>query len=208
MAMMPEHAASPHLHSHTLSQGGHVFTFGDKLKAVYIVRTGSVKSILTSGAGDEQVVSFNLPGELLGLDALEMGVHRSSAIALESTAVCSVPVTYLEELVRHSPGGLQWFLRLAGGELVHCHHAQLMLNKMTAEARLSHFLLELSRRFSEHGHSAHEFNLSMTRLDIGNHLSLAIETVSRLMTRFQRDGLLEVDRRRITIRDAVGLAAR
>jgi CRP/FNR family transcriptional regulator len=208
MAMAPENAASPH--SRTLSQGEHVYYGGDEFKAVYVVRTGSVKAYLIDTAGNEQVVGFYLPGELLGLDALmRMGVHGSLAIALEGTAVCAIPVAHLERFARHTPGGLQWFLRLAGEEIAHCHHTQLMLNRMKAETRLSHFLLDLSRRFSERGHLACEFNLSMSRHDIGNHLGLRLETVSRLMTRFQQDGLMEVNkRRRITILDAAGLAAR
>jgi CRP/FNR family transcriptional regulator len=210
MAFARENTASPHLHSLTLSQGEHVFYNGDEFKAVYVVRTGSVKAYLIGTAGDEQVVGFYLPGELLGLDALMgMGVHGSLAIALESTTVCAIPIAHLEGFVRHAPGGLQWLLRLAGEEIVCCHHMQLMLNRMKAETRLSHFLLDLSRRFSERGYSAREFNLSMSRHDISNHLGLALETVSRLMTRFQQDGLLEVyQRRRITILDAAGLAAR
>lgn len=203
------HTASPRLHSHTLSQGEHVFIEGDELKSVYVIKTGSVKTCLTSKEGDEQVVSFHLPGELLSLDALlGMSGYRSSAIALEDTAVCAIPAAHLEGFVRHSPDGLQSLLKLAGEELVQCHHTLLLLNKMKAETRLGHFLLDLSRRFLERGYSAREFNLSMSRQDIGNHLGLAVETVSRLMTLFQRDGLLTVDRRRITILDATGLAMR
>ena len=191
MAMAHENTASPRLHSYTLSRDEHVFHEGYELKAVYVVKTGSVKAYLTNTVGDEQVLSFHLPGELLGLDTLlGMRVHRSSAIALEGTAVCAIPVAHLERLVRHTPGGLQWLLRLAGEEIVHCHHTQLMLNRMKAETRLSHFLLDLSRRFRERGYSACEFNLSMSRHDIGNHLGLRLETVSRLITRFQQDGLL------------------
>ena len=210
MAMVPENTASPHRHSRTLSQGEHVFHKGDELKAVYVVKTGSVKAYLISTAGNEQVVGFYLPGELLGLDAvMGMGVHGSLAIALEDTAVCAIPVAHLEGFAKHTPGSLQWLLRLAGKEIVRCHHMQLMLSRMKAETRLSHFLLDLSRRFSERGYSAREFNLSMSRKDISNHLGLALETVSRLITHFQQDGLLEVNqRRRITILDAAGLAAR
>ena len=85
----------------------------------------------------------------------------------------------------------------------------MMLNRMKAESRLSYFLLDLSRSFSERGYSAREFNMSMSRRDIGNHIGLSFETVSRLMTRFQKDGLIQVNQRRgITILDAAGLAMR
>jgi CRP/FNR family transcriptional regulator len=210
MAMAPENTSSPRLYSHSLSQGEHVFHEGDEHKAVYVIKTGSVKTCLTNTRGDEQVVSFHLPGELLSLETLlGMRAHSASAIALEAAAVCAIPVVHFERFVRHSTDGLQWLLGLAGEELVHCHHMLLVLNKMKAEARLSDFLLDLSRRFSRRGYSSREFNLSMSRQDIGNHLGMAIETVSRMMTRFQQDGLLEVNqRRRITILDAAGLAVR
>ena len=210
MAMAPENTSSPHLHSRSLSQGERLFLEGDEHKAVYVIKTGSVKTCLTNTRGDEQVVSFHFPGELLSLEALlGMRAHSASAIALEATAVCGIPVVHFERFVAHSTDALQWFLGLAGEELVHCQHKLLVLNKMKAETRLSHFLLDLSRRFSERGYSAREFNLSMSRQDIGNHLGIALETVSRLMTRFQQEGLLEVNqRRRITILDAAGLAMR
>ena len=204
MAMMPGHTASPRLHSRTLSQGEHVFYEGAELKAVYAVKAGSVKTYLTGAAGDEQVVSFHFPGELLSLDALGTRLHGSSVMALENTVVCAVHVAHLEEYIRHSTGGLRWFLGLAAEEIVRHHHTS-MLTRSKAEVRLSYFLLDLSMHFRGRGNYAHEFTLNMSRQDIGNHLGLAIETVSRLMTRFQRDGLLEVDRRRITIRDAAAL---
>jgi CRP/FNR family transcriptional regulator len=210
MAMAPENISSPRLHSRSLSRGEHVFHEGDEHKAVYLVKTGSVKTCLTNTWGDEQVVSFHFPGDLLSLETLlGMRAHSASAVALEATAICAIPIGYFERFITHSTDGLQWFLGVAGEELVHCQHKLLVLNKMKAETRLSDFLLDLSRRFSRRGYSSREFNLSMSRQDIGNHLGIALETVSRLMTHFQQEGLLEVNqRRRITILDAAGLAVR
>lgn len=210
MAISPGDFSASHLHTRSMSRGEHVFFSGDERNYVYFIRTGSVKSCLTSTAGDEHVVSFHLPGEHLGLNAvLGKGGHKSSAIALEDTEACVMPAAYLVRFVKHTPGGIHWLLGLAGKEISHCYQKQLMLNKMNAETRLSHFLLDLSTRFHERGCSAKEFNLSMSREDIANHLGMALETVSRLLTRFQQDGLLMVEnRRRITIRDADSLAVR
>ena len=108
----------------------------------------------------------------------------------------------------HSQGGLLWYLGRISEWLSHHHYVQRMLRDMTAETRLGQFLLSLASRFSSHGDSIHEFSLSMTRQDIANHFNIALETVSRLVTSFQQSGLLKVNRRRITIRDAEGLAAR
>jgi CRP/FNR family transcriptional regulator len=76
-----------------------------------------------------------------------------------------------------------------------------LLGKSKAEEKLAAFLLSLSTRFKPRGLSATNFNLPMSRQDIGNYLGLVIETVSRLFTRFQEDGLLKVNRREVTITD-------
>jgi len=75
------------------------------------------------------------------------------------------------------------------------------LAKMTAEARLANFLIEMSKRHSARGHSAAEFNLSMSRNDIANLLGLAVETISRLFTHFQELKILKVERKHIQIID-------
>jgi CRP/FNR family transcriptional regulator len=61
------------------------------------------------------------------------------------------------------------------------------------------FLVSLSRRFAARGFSATRFHLSMTRTDMANYLRLASETVSRVLTRFQDDGLISVERRELEL---------
>jgi CRP/FNR family transcriptional regulator len=83
----------------------------------------------------------------------------------------------------------------------------LLLGKKNAEERLAVFLLNMSQRLHQRGLSATDFHLSMSRHEIGNYLGLAVETVSRLFTRFQEEGLLRVDRKHIEFLDATGLEA-
>lgn len=210
MALLPASATPPHLSARTLPAGRYIFLMGDRSRFVYFVRSGSVKSCITSMAGDEQVVSFHLPGELLGLPALlETDVHRTSAITLQGTEVCALPAAYIEWCAKHTPGGLLWLFRLAGNEVTRTQRSLLLLNHMKAEARLGRFLLDLAGRYWDMGQPAGEFSLSMSRQDISNHLGLALETVSRLLSRFRKEGLLRIRaRRHITILDAAGLAAR
>lgn len=208
--MMPDSPGVSRPQPHRFAKGEHVFFEGDTMKSVYFIRDGAVKTYATSKAGDEYVAEFHLPGELLSLDALfGAGVHRTSAVALENTEVCAVPAEYFHLFARQAPGGLQWFLGLAGEKVLRIQHKKILLNRMKAETRMGAFLLDLSRRFQERGCSACEYTLSMSRQDIANYLGMALETVSRLLGRFQRDGLLEISQqRRITILDAAGLAAR
>jgi len=77
----------------------------------------------------------------------------------------------------------------------------LTLGQRSAEERLAAFLISLSNRYKRRGFSSTQFNLTMSRGDIGNYLGLALETVSRLFTRFQSEGLLKVERRNIELLD-------
>ena len=81
----------------------------------------------------------------------------------------------------------------------------LLLGTMRAEERLAAFLLNLSQRFTARGYSASEFNLRMTREEIGSYLGLKLETVSRAFSKFQEDGLISVHQKNIRILDIAGL---
>jgi CRP/FNR family transcriptional regulator len=83
----------------------------------------------------------------------------------------------------------------------------MLLGKRSAEERLASFLLSLSNRYHQRGLSATEFNLPMSRQDIGNYLGLAIETVSRLFANFQERGMVQVNRRRVVITDLARIRA-
>ncbi|MGH8224141.1 MAG: helix-turn-helix domain-containing protein, partial [Woeseiaceae bacterium] len=79
------------------------------------------------------------------------------------------------------------------------------LGSMRAEERLATFLINLSKRFLRRGYSASNFHLRMTREEIGSYLGLKLETVSRLFSQFQKDGLIEVQQKHVRIVDIAGL---
>jgi len=182
-------------------RGEHLFRVGEPFQAIYTVRSGSVKTYAVSEDGGEQVTGFHLPGELFGLDAINAGRHPCSAVALEATSVCEVPFDRLEELGESVPSLPRQMLRVMSKTILHDQTLLTYLSKKTAEERLAGFLFSLSRRFSQRGFSACEFNLSMSRVDIGNYLGLAEETVSRLFTRFQEQHLLNVVRKHVRLHD-------
>ncbi len=90
-------------------------------------------------------------------------------------------------------------------EIVREHSVMLLLGSMSAEERLAAFLLNLSQRFEARGYSRSEFVLRMTRAEIGSFVGLKLETVSRLLSRFAADGLLEVNQKNVHIVDPDGL---
>jgi len=178
-----------------------VFEAGDKCSSLYTVRSGAVKTFSVDREGDEHVIGFYLPGEMFGLDAINSGHHISSAKALETTAVCEIPFNRLEELSRRIPSMQSHMYRLLSHEISEDQQLQLLLGKKTAEERIGSFLLGLSSRYRQRHLSPTSFRLPMARTDIGNYLGLAVETVSRIFTRLQKNDILKVDGKEVCILD-------
>lgn len=188
-----------------IQRSDHLYRPGDKLTSIFAVRSGSIKTYTLTNDGQEQITGFHLPGELLGLDAISEGVHPCAAKALETTSVCEMPFDQLEELAARVPGLQHQLFRIMSRGLQTDEHFMTLLGKKSSDERLAAFLLGLSQRFHQRGYSAVEFNLSMSRNDIANYLGLAVETVSRLFSRFQSNGLIEVQRKLVVIKDLAGL---
>ncbi len=188
-----------------VKRGVHLFNVGDPFRMIYALRSGSVKTYTVVGDGREQITGFYLPGELLGLDAISSGIHPCGAKTLETTSVCEIPFNRLQQLSENIPGLQKQLYRIMSKEISQEQSMLMLLGKRTVEERLAAFLLSLSTRFYERGFSSSEFNLSMSRHEIGNYLGMAVETVSRTFTRFQEEGLIEAERKRIRLRDLKGL---
>lgn len=182
-----------------LHRGDFLFREGDRFRSIYVVKTGSVKTFAPSAEGGEQVLGFHLPGEIIGLDAIDKDAHNCSAKVLETSAICEIPFARLEELTSSIPSLQHQMYRLLSKEIGQDTDMVLLLGKKNAEERLAAFLLGLSQRLQKRGLSPTDFYLSMSRHEIGNYLGLAVETVSRLFTRFQDDGLMRVDRKHIEL---------
>jgi CRP/FNR family transcriptional regulator len=187
--------------SRPLHRGDHLFRNADKFRSLFVVKTGSVKTYTPSEDGGEQVLGFHLPGEIIGLDAIERETHHCSAKVLETSAICEIPFHRLEELSGSIPSLQHQMYRLLSKEIGQDTEMLMLLGKKNAEERLATFLLSLSNRFHKRGLSATDFYLSMSRHEIGNYLGLAVETVSRLFTRFQDEGLLKVERKHVELLD-------
>ena len=193
--------------SRPLQRGDHLFRTDDAFRSLYVVKTGSVKTYTQCPDGSEQVVGFHLPGEILGLDAIQANKHGCSARVLETSAICELPFERLEELAGSISSLQHQMFRLLSKEIGQDTEMLALLGKSTAEERLASFLLSLSGRFKRRGFSPNDFFLSMSRQEIGSYLGLALETVSRLFTRFQEEGLLKVERKHVQILDLDGLNA-
>ncbi len=184
-----------------LVKGDALYRQGDKLDSFYAVHSGSLRSYTVTQDGTEQTLGFYFPGELVGLDGLENSIHSCTTEALETTSICELPYNNLQNLSAQLPSLQHQIMRLLGKELSGDHDVLLLLGKRSVEERLAAFILSLSKRFSERGFSSTEFNLSMSRHDISNFLGVAVETISRQFSNFDKDGVLQVKYRFVKILD-------
>jgi len=191
-----------------VKQGQILYSTGDMFQNIYAVRSGSFKTVMAHQSGREYVSGFFLPGETLGLDGIATESHTSEAIALEDSTVCVIPYHLLEALCREIKSLQQHVHRIMSAEIVRETGQMLLLGNLTAEQRVASFLLNISDRFERRGYSPRDFMLRMTREDIGSHLGITLETVSRTLPRFQQEGIIRVNGKQISLLDRDALDAR
>lgn len=189
-----------------IDSGETLFDAGEAFRNLYVVRGGTMRTTQAGTPGEEQVIGFHLPGELLALDAISSGYHQCTAVALDRTSVCAVPFSQLERVATRVPALQKQLLRIISREMVEDHQHLAALGRRSARERLALFLYSLAVRLERSGHAGDSFNLSMSRGDIASYLGLALETVSRLMTRLAEEGIIAIDRRHLRIIDRDALA--
>ncbi len=188
-----------------LKKGESLFRNGAPFTSLFAVWLGSLKTTVLSDDGREQVAGYHMPGDLLGLDGMSNDQHGCEAIALEDSELCVLPFSRIEDLARDVPALQHNLHRLLAREIERDHKVMLLLGSMRAEERLAAFLVNLSERYRSRGYSSTEFVLRMTREEIGSYLGLKLETVSRLFSRFQDEGLMTVAGRSVKINDLATL---
>ena len=188
-----------------LQKGEHLYRESDPFTSVYAVRSGAIKGYRLTGDGQEQVTGFYFPGEIIGMDGISKDKYASSAKALETAAVCEIPFNRLEELSTQIPSMQRHFFQLMSQEITTDQHLITLLSKNSAEERIASLLISISARNARRNLSKTSFRLPMSRTDIGNYLGLTVETVSRVMSRFNKQDLVAVDSKEITLLDLDGL---
>ena len=187
-------------------RGEALFQAGDPFRSMYAVRLGFFKSFMVTEDGRSQITGFQMAGDLLGLDGIDTETHSLSVVALEDSEVCVFPYAQLEVASSHVHALQRQLHRAMSREIVREHGIMMLLGTMRAEERVAAFLLNLSQRFHDRGYAGGEFNLRMTREEIGSYLGLKLETVSRILSRFQECGLITTRNRYVRILDKVGLS--
>jgi len=178
---------------------------GAPFNALFAIRSGSCKSVIMTPGGQEQVAGYHIAGDIVGAEGIHAGRYDCTVTALEDSEFCSLMFDRVVALADESQEFQRSLNALLSREIGRDRKVMLMLGTMRAEQRLASFLLDLADRYAARGYSSSEFVLRLTREEIGCHLGLKLETVSRLFSRFHKEGLIHVQGREVKLLDRIAL---
>jgi len=186
----------------TYARGESIFLEGDEGTGFYAVAAGRVKIFKLSAEGKEQTLHLFGPGEPFGEVALFAGRRfPANAQAMEESRVLFFPRESLARLIREHPSVAMNLLALMSVRLRRFTALIEDLSLKEVPGRLSAYLLYLSRK----GDGETELVLDITKAQLASLLGTIPETLSRILGRMAREGLIESDGRRIRILDHDGL---
>ena len=165
-----------------------LFTAGQIARSVHNVTLGVARLYKLLPDGRRQVIGFALPGDFLGTSPSDR--YSYSADAINSVSVCRLPREAFTHFIEQRPHFLMRINEFAARELMLAQEQMLLLGRRTAEEKVASFLVGWRERLAHIGDKRPTIALPMSRQDIADHLGLTIETVSRTLTRFEREKML------------------
>jgi CRP/FNR family transcriptional regulator len=191
-------------HTAPVHAGSFLFRQGDPFQYIAVIRLGTVKTYSIDREGREQTLGFHMPGDIIGLNAIDAERHPCNAVALDTVTLCRLPFRVAAELCARMPMLQAKLFRLLSRDIARA--TQLSCNN-TADERLAAFLIGMADRMASRGYSSSRWQLTMSRMDIASYLRLAPETLSRMLRRFQEEGLVALEGREVEVRGRERLQA-
>ncbi len=179
----------------------------DRFDMLYVVRSGQFKVLSRDPGGTLHVVKFYMPGDIIGMEAIAAGVHVARVMALEDSEVCEISYRNVRQAMASAPQLGEQFLKIMSGALANNYERSCLLSMASLDERFAGFLLDLSNKYERRGYSSRSFRLSMTRSDIGSYLGTTVETVSRLIARFNTQHGVSISGRLVELHDREQLRA-
>jgi CRP/FNR family transcriptional regulator len=181
--------------------GSRLCSQGEPLDALYVIRSGCIKTFVNDECGNQVVVGFPMKGELVGADGLCDRKYACYAVALNDVEVAVIPFRALAALGRTLDDFELLLYRAISRELVAEHALRSVIGSLRAEARVARFIAQHAERIREQGEDGSRFTLPMTRQEIGSYLGLTLETVSRAFSGLHDAGLIHVTQRDVVVLD-------
>jgi CRP/FNR family transcriptional regulator len=189
--------------------GDTVYQAGERLDCLYVINSGFFKTVNVSADGREQVVGLHFKGDWLGFDGIAEGSFVCDAIAMDTGEVWAVRYDALLAACARTPALLASVHAAMSREIGRDRDSMLALCTLPADARVADFLRHWADSMAQCGLRTDQITLRMTRSEIGNYLGMKLETVSRALSRLERDkviGFSEKGRRDVHIPDVRALS--
>lgn len=177
-------------HRRVLSPGQALLWHDMEADTVANIVAGALKLTTTSRAGDEQIVGLSQTGDFIGRPFAERATF--SAVALGPVELCLFPREAFERFLEDQPALALGLLRRTLDDLDRARRLMLLLGRGTAEQRVAALLLGLAPGIA----TDRPFDLPFGRRQMADLLGLALETVSRQLSRLKRDGIIAFQGRR------------
>lgn len=188
--------------------GDVIFRAAQPFNTVYLINAGAFKLVSRSLDGREQIVSLKFRGDWLGFSGIGSGRHPCDAVAMDTGNISIIPYDKLTEACARHPEMMAIVHEAMSAEITHERQSLMSVCTLASLARVAEFLCAWARSMNQRGLRADELTLRMTRADLGNYLGMTLETVSRCLSKLNREGLIrfgERGRRQITIPDLAEL---
>ncbi len=196
------HCFEKQLLSHRVyHRGDFLIASNQRFTGLYILRTGTAKTYTLLKNGDEQITKFLHAGDWLGFDGMNSGFHDLNVQFLETSSVYFINKLQLTGMLKKDELFTRNFIKSMHNDLNQFQSVIVSLTQLSSEQKIAKFLLDISEKQIANGKSKHNLILSMSRTDIANYLGMALETVSRILTDFQRNNIISVNNRRVSILD-------
>jgi CRP-like cAMP-binding protein len=158
---------------------------GQHATGLFTLRSGMVKLVRTTSDGRERIVRVMRQGDVLGLETLVHGKFETDAVALTATSVCRIPLDVIQTLGVQSPRLHQSLMKKWSHNQKEAEDWLADLNFGSARQRVSNFILKMRSP------SDMDLVTLFSREDIGSMVDLKMETVSREVSHFVREGVIE-----------------
>lgn len=190
------------------SAGELLFSEGEPCKGLHIIARGKIRIFKTSMSGREQVLAVNADGESVAeLPVFDGGPYPASAAAIEDTEVAFISRRDFHAYCLEHPEVALKVLSVVGSRLRRLVGIIEELSFTTIRQRLISALVKLAQSSGKQTPRGIEFLLPGSHQELANQLGTVRELISRNLMRLQAEGLLDVDARRIVVKDVKGLAA-
>ncbi len=184
------------------SAGEAVFAEGEACTGLYVVESGHVRIFKSSAGGREHVLAIEGPGSSVAeLPVFDGGDYPASVSAIDDAILLFLSKQDFQSLCLAHPQVSLKVLRVVGTRLRRLVGIIEELSFTTVRHRLAAFLVRLAKTSGRRASDGIEITLPANNQELASQLGTVRELVSRNLSRFQAEGMLQIEGRNITITD-------